>query len=36
MNETTCTLCGCYVQFRSKLAYKSCPSPIHNKWEALS
>ncbi|WEG11888.1 DUF6171 family protein [Pullulanibacillus sp. KACC 23026] len=21
----TCTLCGCFIQFRTSLAYKSCP-----------
>ncbi len=30
--DTTCAHCGCFVQFRAKLAYKSCPYPEGSKW----
>ncbi|KAB8130504.1 hypothetical protein F9U64_14260 [Gracilibacillus oryzae] len=32
MYDTTCGHCGCFVQFRAKLAYKSCPFPSGEKW----
>ncbi|WP_407271195.1 DUF6171 family protein [Radiobacillus sp. PE A8.2] len=32
MYDTTCGHCGCFVQFRAKLAYKSCPYPGGAKW----
>lgn len=28
----TCGHCGCFVQFRAKLAYKTCPSHDGAKW----
>ncbi|MFD1848594.1 DUF6171 family protein [Oceanobacillus bengalensis] len=28
----TCGFCGCFVQFRAKLAYKTCPYPDEEKW----
>lgn len=31
-HDTTCNHCGCYVQFRAKLTYKSCPHPGGSKW----
>ncbi|TSB45257.1 DUF6171 family protein [Alkalicoccobacillus porphyridii] len=34
-HETTCQHCGCFVQFRARLAYKSCPFPGQNKWKAF-
>lgn len=30
--KTTCSHCGCFVQFRAKLAYKHCPYPEGAKW----
>ena len=30
--DTTCRHCGCFVQFRAKLAYKHCPYPEGAKW----
>lgn len=30
--DTTCRHCGCFVQFRAKLAYKHCPYPAGAKW----
>jgi len=30
--DTTCQHCGCFVQFRAKLAYKKCPYPEGAKW----
>lgn len=30
--DTTCSHCGCFVQFRAKLAYKHCPYPGGAKW----
>lgn len=30
--DTTCSYCGCFVQFRAKLAYKNCPNPEGAKW----
>lgn len=32
INETTCGLCGCFVQFRARLAYKQCPDPEETRW----
>lgn len=31
-SQTTCSHCGCFVQFRAKLAYKKCPLPFGAKW----
>lgn len=31
-HHTTCSHCGCFVQFRAKLAYKHCPHPDGAKW----
>ncbi|MGM0878063.1 MAG: DUF6171 family protein [Bacillota bacterium] len=31
-NETTCLHCGCFVEFRARLAYKKCPHPSGSKW----
>ena len=31
-NESTCLHCGCFVEFRARLGYKSCPSPNGTKW----
>lgn len=28
----TCGHCGCFVQFRARLAYKTCPFPEGAKW----
>ncbi|WP_082918163.1 DUF6171 family protein [Oceanobacillus sp. Castelsardo] len=28
----TCSHCGCFVQFRAKLSYKTCPFPNGSKW----
>ncbi len=25
MDRQTCAICGCYVEFRARLAYKKCP-----------
>ena len=30
--DTTCSHCGCFVQFRAKLAYKHCPYPDGDRW----
>ncbi len=30
--DTTCSHCGCFVQFRAKLAYKHCPYPGGARW----
>lgn len=30
--DTTCSYCGCFVQFRAKLAYKNCPHPEGANW----
>ncbi|QDP39107.1 DUF6171 family protein [Radiobacillus deserti] len=30
--DTTCAHCGCFVLFRAKLAYKTCPYPAGAKW----
>jgi len=30
--DTTCSYCGCFVQFRAKLAYKHCPYPDGARW----
>ncbi len=30
--QFTCLHCGCYVEFRAKLAYKKCPFPYGAKW----
>ncbi|MBD8069051.1 hypothetical protein F7888_08675 [Bacillus sp. PS06] len=30
--QFTCTHCGCYVEYRAKLAYKTCPYPFNPKW----
>lgn len=31
-HDTTCSHCGCFVQFRAKLAYKHCPYPDGARW----
>lgn len=31
-HDTTCIHCGCFVQFRAKLAYKKCPFPDGARW----
>ncbi|WP_042222945.1 DUF6171 family protein [Oceanobacillus manasiensis] len=33
INETTCGHCGCFVQFRARLAYKQCPDPEETRWQ---
>lgn len=30
--DTTCSHCGCFVQYRAKLAYKHCPYPGDARW----
>jgi len=30
--DTTCSHCGCFVQYRAKLAYKHCPYPSGARW----
>ncbi|MCP3740746.1 DUF6171 family protein [Rossellomorea sp. BNER] len=30
--DTTCLHCGCFVQFRARLAYKNCPNPGGSHW----
>lgn len=30
--DTTCSFCGCFVQFRAKLMYKQCPQPANPRW----
>ncbi|WP_186578544.1 DUF6171 family protein [Aquibacillus kalidii] len=32
----TCGHCGCLVQFRAKLAYKTCPDPSGNRWLTIT
>ncbi|CDQ38423.1 MULTISPECIES: DUF6171 family protein [Virgibacillus] len=32
LNQTTCSLCGCFIHFRAKIAYKHCPHPTDFKW----
>ncbi|MFD1336711.1 hypothetical protein ACFQ4N_14240 [Oceanobacillus iheyensis] len=32
-HQTTCSHCGCFVQFRAWLAYKKCPNPSGSNWE---
>ncbi|WP_089803272.1 DUF6171 family protein [Halolactibacillus alkaliphilus] len=32
--ETTCRLCGCFVQFRAKLKMKACPHK-NKKWDMV-
>ncbi|MFK3939887.1 DUF6171 family protein [Alkalihalobacillus sp. NPDC078783] len=34
--NTTCKHCGCFVGYRAKLAYKSCPYPGEDRWSALA
>ncbi|MFC4321160.1 DUF6171 family protein [Litchfieldia salsa] len=31
-SQTTCTHCGCFVEFRARLGYKKCPNPAGAKW----
>ncbi|MFS0749293.1 DUF6171 family protein [Oceanobacillus sp. 1P07AA] len=33
LNQTTCSYCGCFVKFRARLAYKTCPYPSGGKWD---
>jgi hypothetical protein len=30
--NTTCLLCGCFVQFRARLSNKKCPHPNGDQW----
>lgn len=31
-HDSTCSHCGCFIQFRARLAYKNCPYPGSARW----
>jgi len=35
LSNTTCKHCGCFVGFRAKLSYKSCPYPGEDRWKEV-
>ena len=34
--DTTCRVCGCFVQFRARLSYKACPNIAEKRWDKVN